>query len=222
MDKPWRYTEQACEGVGWCWSLETFMTAQGLFFPVFPDGCCDVIRQTLSCGKTTVRLLAPTQSGFLFSLESNMCVDGVRLLPEAVHKYTKMSPSDIPDEGLQQPLSFWDVLNCKLMERGQVCAVVSPLMCGEVFQPTRTLRRYAQRLTSCRPKELQRMWRLRRAVYKAVSQPSPNWTDIAFEAGFSDQAHMIRECRDLIGHTPKTIYNHMNQGDVAVSFNTPI
>lgn len=54
------------------------------------------------------------------------------------------------------------------------------------------------------PKKLSRIARLN-AVLARLGQPrapTPSWGSLAVELGFADQAHMIREFRQLAGTTP--------------------
>jgi len=50
------------------------------------------------------------------------------------------------------------------------------------------------------PKSVSRIVRMRRALSAAGS--GDGWADIAADCGYADQAHMVREFRDLAGRTP--------------------
>jgi transcriptional regulator GlxA family with amidase domain len=52
------------------------------------------------------------------------------------------------------------------------------------------------------PKTLQRILRLRRFLALAEAAPEPDLARVALEAGYSDQPHLTRECRELAGLTP--------------------
>jgi len=52
------------------------------------------------------------------------------------------------------------------------------------------------------PKHYSRIARLRRLLASARTKTS--WVDLALESGFYDQAHMIREFRDLLNAPPET------------------
>jgi methylphosphotriester-DNA--protein-cysteine methyltransferase len=46
--------------------------------------------------------------------------------------------------------------------------------------------------------------RIRRfnSVLRVLGQQSPNWVDTAIACGYYDQAHLIRDCKNLSGDTP--------------------
>ncbi len=52
------------------------------------------------------------------------------------------------------------------------------------------------------PKTLQRVLRFRRFLANAESTPGLDLAGLAASAGYSDQAHLTRECNDLAGTTP--------------------
>ena len=64
----------------------------------------------------------------------------------------------------------------------------------------RHLRRAFAQTVGLGPKTFARMARLQRALGRMRS--TSTWTEIAADAGYYDQAHMIAEFRDLLGMTP--------------------
>ena len=52
------------------------------------------------------------------------------------------------------------------------------------------------------PKTVARLLRFRRAVDRCAAAPSSRWSDIALDAGYLDQAHLIRDFRQFAGMTP--------------------
>jgi len=68
------------------------------------------------------------------------------------------------------------------------------------------------------PRAILRRQRLTAAMVQAERVDRPGWADIAAHFGFSDQAHMIRECRSLTGHSPGEW--HRLRRDMSVSFNS--
>jgi AraC-like DNA-binding protein len=42
-------------------------------------------------------------------------------------------------------------------------------------------------------------------VFQVLGQPSRNWVETAIACGYYDQAHLIRDCKDLSGNTPQSL-----------------
>ena len=52
------------------------------------------------------------------------------------------------------------------------------------------------------PKTVARLLRFRRAVDRCAAAPSSRWSEVALDAGYFDQAHLIRDFRQFAGMTP--------------------
>jgi AraC-like DNA-binding protein len=50
-----------------------------------------------------------------------------------------------------------------------------------------------------------RWQRVRRALVALHAAPSPRTAHVAFDAGFSDQSHMVRTFSDMFDYTPSEI-----------------
>jgi AraC-like DNA-binding protein len=87
---------------------------------------------------------------------------------------------------------------------------VSSLACAVGLSP-RHLRRRFMASAGLTPKELIRARRVRASVVGAVSDDALPWTDIAAGAGFSDQAHLTREVRRLLGLAPTALRAHLRR-----------
>lgn len=68
------------------------------------------------------------------------------------------------------------------------------------------------------PRSMARRMRLTTALLEADRQQRPPWAEIAAGYGYSDQPHLIRECRAIMGESPGEL--HTLRRSVAVSFNT--
>lgn len=66
----------------------------------------------------------------------------------------------------------------------------------------RHLRRRVEAAVGVGPKRLGRIVRLRALLTEAACSPSPRWAELAVDAGYCDQAHLVRECRALAGEAP--------------------
>jgi len=80
-----------------------------------------------------------------------------------------------------------------LLAHQRVDAVAAELGISE-----RHLRRAVTEHVGIAPREYQRALRLQRAV----ASPQRDWSRVAADAGYYDQAHLIGEFRDLVGLTP--------------------
>ena len=74
----------------------------------------------------------------------------------------------------------------------------------EVGASERHLERIFRERVGVGPKELARVARLRALVALADRAPAP-WSALALEAGYADQAHMIREVKRMTGLTPSAL-----------------
>jgi len=52
------------------------------------------------------------------------------------------------------------------------------------------------------PKQHARVTRIRATIARISNPEEIDWAELALRSGFSDQAHMIHEFRDLVGHPP--------------------
>jgi len=58
------------------------------------------------------------------------------------------------------------------------------------------------------PKHLCRILRFRRACQLASAAARPEWAGIAADAGYFDQAHLIRDFREFAGATPMAVFSN--------------
>jgi AraC-like DNA-binding protein len=65
----------------------------------------------------------------------------------------------------------------------------------------RQLERRFQAVVGLTPKLFSRMQRLN-SVFRAIGEQPGNWVDTAIACGYYDQAHLIRDCKNLTGNTP--------------------
>jgi AraC-like DNA-binding protein len=54
--------------------------------------------------------------------------------------------------------------------------------------------------------------RFRHASRIAQAAGRPNWSDIALEAGYFDQAHLIRDFHEFTGLTPMAVFSNRPDG----------
>ena len=76
----------------------------------------------------------------------------------------------------------------------------------------RQLLRFFQATVGYGPKTLDRVFRFQRFRRLAASLPNASLADLAAMTGYSDQAHLTRECQRLGGATPVRIVQDVRQG----------
>ena len=72
----------------------------------------------------------------------------------------------------------------------------------------RQFRRRCLEESGLTPKLLSRVLRFRRACRLAETAPRPDWARLACEAGYFDQAHLIRDFREFTGSTPVAVFSN--------------
>jgi AraC-like DNA-binding protein len=72
----------------------------------------------------------------------------------------------------------------------------------------RQFRRRCLEESGLTPKRLCRVLRFRHASRIAVAAARPNWCAIALEAGYFDQAHLIRDFQEITGVTPMAVFSN--------------
>jgi AraC-like DNA-binding protein len=85
-----------------------------------------------------------------------------------------------------------------LLERGASVAQTG----SRVGLLPKTLVRRCREWTGLAPKSLSRVFRLQRIISSVHNTVTVNWSMLAAEHGYTDQAHFIRDFRDLTGMTP--------------------
>jgi AraC-like DNA-binding protein len=72
----------------------------------------------------------------------------------------------------------------------------------------RQFRRRCAELTGISPRHLARILRFRKACQMAGQATRPDWAGIACDAGYFDQAHLIRDFREFAGATPMAVFSN--------------
>ncbi len=85
------------------------------------------------------------------------------------------------------------------------------------ISPRQLRRGFAERFGRS-PRAIARRLRLAGALFEAEVAARPCWAGIAAGHRFSDQAHLVRECRAILGATPTAV--HAARRAMAVSFNS--
>jgi AraC-like DNA-binding protein len=77
----------------------------------------------------------------------------------------------------------------------------------------RQFRRRCLEATGLSPKHLCRVLRFRRASELAAQTPGLKWSLVALDAGYFDQAHLIRDFREFTGCSPMSVLSNTSAGD---------
>lgn len=76
----------------------------------------------------------------------------------------------------------------------------------------RQFRRRCLEESGLTPKHLSRVLRFRYACELAGRTERPQWPDIAAEAGYFDQAHLIRDFHEFAGGAPVAVFSNTGRG----------
>lgn len=76
----------------------------------------------------------------------------------------------------------------------------------------RQFRRRCEEESGMTPKLLARVLRFREASRLAAEQERVDWAAVAAEAGYFDQAHLIRDFREFTGRTPMAVFSNTREG----------
>jgi methylphosphotriester-DNA--protein-cysteine methyltransferase len=82
---------------------------------------------------------------------------------------------------------------------------------------TRHLRTLFREHVGLAPKRWARVVRLRQLVRRLQASPGGAWTPLALDAGFYDQAHMVRDVQALMGEAPTDLERRVRQSPTPVS-----
>ncbi|MEU6646959.1 helix-turn-helix domain-containing protein [Saccharomonospora sp. NPDC046836] len=195
---------------------------------IVPDGCAD-----LMVAGERVFVAGPDTGPWDIDLPAGTVVHGIRLLPGRVPQALGVAADELADRRVDltalwgrqgaaagrllvdRPAALAEVVARRLTGQrdrelevliGRLAAGVprvgdalAGLGTGE-----RQLRRRFTRAVGYGPATYLRVARLGRAIDTAPRMP--DLASLAAEAGYADQAHLSRDCRDLTGTTPTTFF----------------
>jgi AraC-like DNA-binding protein len=193
---------------------------------VMPDACTDIVWRA----GAGAAVAGPDTGHWFSATEPGQAIAGVRLLPGAggaalrlplaelrdqrvavsdlgLDPHQELDPHARPDEVVRRLAALAMSLTVAGRPDRAVQAAVVRLMnpaqrvdrlASQLGFSERQLRRRFAVAVGYGPKTLQRVLRLRRFR----SADASSLTQAALEAGYSDQAHLTRDCRELTGLTP--------------------
>ncbi|GAA6143846.1 helix-turn-helix domain-containing protein [Hydrogenophaga sp. 5NK40-0174] len=189
---------------------------------VLPDGCRDLIGTVAPSGQPTWFISALQDSVMVKSVEAGQRFIGYRLRPGTL----------IDDQALLLAVQKRDILDISgvasdlVAHTARLAALDEALASIQEGLPTlssdhwptigeRKLQRLFQRHTGKPPVFWRRLARWRKAM-RWLNQPI-ELAEIALMAGYSDQAHMTKECRRWCGMTPQAARDAQARGDVLLA-----
>lgn len=156
-----------------------------------PGGAAAFLRMPVSEVCDQVVSLDDLWRGAGASLRERLCE-----APTAVEKFRVLEAVLL--ERLVQPRDSSIAAAVRMLERGLPIAEVRSRL---GLLPKTFVRRF-RRQTGLAPKRFFRVRRMQRIVGLAATSPSLDWCAVAADHGYTDQAHLIHDFRDLTGLTP--------------------
>jgi AraC-like DNA-binding protein len=168
---------------GWTASVEGTHT-------LVPDGCVDV----LWTSQGSMWVCGPETQAWTPTLPAGTRAVGVRYRPGVIADVLRVDVGELRDrlvDGIARALGrqAWDV--CDLADAASLSA--------------RQLHRRCRAAFGYGPSTLRAVLRLQRFMAMARRAPRAGLAGLARRAGFSDQAHLARECRRFAGLTPTAL-----------------
>jgi AraC-like DNA-binding protein len=222
--KPAAALERAVEC---CWSLDTLVE---IGHAVPPDGCLDIV-YSREMGLVAVGTMTFEQR---FTLPPSSKTIGVRFRPGMAKPFLRVSPAELTDK-IAPLDDLWGArareLERRLEDEIDARTLASALIAQPAPDPVkraieaiaeangvidldwaaaqagmspRHFRRRCYEESGLSPKQLCRILRFRRAREWA-STSATGWAAIALEAGYFDQAHLIRDFNEFTGRPPMAV-----------------
>ena len=85
--------------------------------------------------------------------------------------------------------------------------ISTSLLSRSVFIGERQLQRLFKTTVGVSPKLYSRIVRFRNAYEKAQAPKRSAWTDVAYDTGYTDQAHFVKDFKTFTGLTPTALFN---------------
>jgi AraC-like DNA-binding protein len=202
------------------WEIRT--TADVESFAVLPDGCVDILFPQAQ----QPQVVGTMTTAERFPLAAGSHVRGIRFRPGFAHRALGVPAAGITD----QTISLSDVWRASAMDMREILSRVEvdppePIhraiaamveargttdldwIARQANLSIRQFRRRCLDEAGLTPKHLCRILRFRHACKLAARDP--DWACIAAEAGYYDQAHLIRDCKEFAGLTPVSLFSNL-------------
>jgi AraC-like DNA-binding protein len=233
------YIEQTVEGglqrwVECVWSIETADPL--LAYPVRPDGCIDILYSAAGNLEVVGAMTAERR----FDLAPQARTAGIRFRPGMAAQFLRIPAEELTDriQPLEDPILADRLANARSGEecRRILASILRPpadppngvqraieavasshgdinleWIARQAGMSGRQFRRRCLEESGLSPKHLCRVLRFRRACTLGERGGLP-WGLIAAEAGYFDQAHLIRDFREFTGNTPVSVFSNTGDG----------
>lgn len=227
------------------WSLSAADALRGHRVP--PDGCVDIIysreegarvvgtmtaeqRFDYSAGTTIVGVrFRPAMAGLFLRVPSAELTDRIAPLEQiwgsaGQRLKNQLDSADSVTECIERITAALSAPSRSLRPIHRAIEAITAahgtvdleFMARQANLSARQFRRRCFEASGLTPKHLCRVLRFRRASALAA-RGRPSWSAIAAEAGYFDQAHLIRDFREFTGQTPMSLFsNTANRGEASM------
>jgi AraC-like DNA-binding protein len=213
-----------------CWLLET---TRSLEHAVRPDGCLDIVYSR----ELGLRAVGAMTIERRFVQPSGSRTIGVRFRPGVARPFLRVPPAELTDKTFaledlwgQRARDLEGRLERELSGRTLTAALMAPpapdpvkraieavveahgaidldWVADQAGMSPRQFRRRCFEESGLAPKHLCRILRFRHACELANARGN-GWAAIAIDAGYFDQAHLIRDFREFTGRAPVSVFSN--------------
>ena len=207
--------------------------AEEVLFPVFADGCCDIIFDI--AGNSPAKMVGTGVNLEYVPLSGKVRLGGIRFLPGGFTALT-----GIPADRIYDGADAQDMLKSKIVEGlkrindgfspsaldaifGSCVSCQNPMMSfwlssqdsdiGGIASyfgcSVKTVSRTFLHHTGATPSKMLSVRRFQHAL-KMITQSCSCYTEIAYEAGYYDQSHFIRDFKKYAGSAPSDFLHYKN------------
>ena len=213
-----------------CWLLET---ERSLDHAVRPDGCLDIVYSP----ETGLRAVGAMTIEQRFTIPGGSKTIGVRFRPGMARPFLRIPPAELTEKIVALE-DLWGTrardlesrLESELSVRTLTAALIAPpapdpvkraieamvkargaidldWVAAQAGMSPRQFRRRCFEESGLGPKHLCRILRFRHACELASRHGCP-WAAIAADAGYFDQAHLIRDFQEFVGRPPMSVFSN--------------